>query len=264
MSVERGRRASLPTRPTPSAKGRATGSRWRRRSAIRSCSTSCGISCGTTCPRARRSIAVASWVGCGTTLRLAGISTSLAILTPGAAATATAAFDGDVDIGIGLVFAARQWPEYTTAAVNWPIKMECEVNSAYDGKWNYPAPGDTFDKNCAGYPGQACSYTPGFNGRVNMSYYPPGYFRVFGDFLATSLDPASSSATDRSRHHDFWYKTAQTVWEMVERCYDQPSVNPALFTDWGHYDTPCDANADNYNWSRALWRVSIDAAWFGG
>jgi hypothetical protein len=172
------------------------------------------------------------------------------------------AFDGDVDIGIGLVFAARQWPEYTAAAVSWLLRMECEVNPAYDGQWNYPAPGDTFDKNCAGYPGQACTYTPGFNGRVNMSYDPPGYFRVFGDFLAKSLD-ASHSAADRSSHHDFWYRTAQTVWEMVERCYDQSAVNPALFTDWGHYDTPCDANADNYNWSRALWRVAVDAAWFG-
>jgi len=172
------------------------------------------------------------------------------------------AFDGDVDIGIGLVFAARQWPEYTAAAGDWLTKMECEVNTAYDGTWNYPAPGDTFDKNCAGYPGQACSYTPGFKGRVNMSYYPPGYFRAFGDFLAASLD-ASHSAADRTTHRDFWYRTAQTVWEMAERCYDQSAVNPALFTDWGHYDTPCDANADNYNWSRALWRVAVDAAWFG-
>jgi hypothetical protein len=174
------------------------------------------------------------------------------------------AFDGDVDIAIGLVFAARQWPEYTAAATDWLVKMECEVNAAYDGVWSYPAPGDTFDKNCAGYPGQPCSYTPGQLGRVNMSYYPPGYFRVFGDFLAAYLDPGSHGADDRIRHRDFWYKTAATVWEMVERCYDQPSVSPALFTDWGHYDTPCDANADNYNWSRALWRLAVDAAWFGG
>src|SRR6185312_10438828 len=173
------------------------------------------------------------------------------------------AFDGDVDIGMGLVFAARQWPEYTAAAVGWLLKMECEVNTAYDGQWSYPAPGDTFDKNCAGYPGQACSYTPGFNGRVNMSYDPPGYFRVFGYFLAASLDPAGYTAAERTRHHDFWYKTAQTVWEMSERCHDQTSVNPALVTDWGHYQTPCDANADNYNWSRALWRLGVDAAWFG-
>jgi hypothetical protein len=173
------------------------------------------------------------------------------------------AFDGDVDIAIGLVFAARQWPEYTPAATSWLMKMECEVNTAYDGTWNYPTPGDTFDKNCSGYPGQPCSYTPGVNGRVNMSYYPPGYFRVFGDFLAAYLDPSSFTTADRIKHRDFWYKTAQTVWEMVERSYDAPSVNPALVTDWGHYDTPSDANADNYNWSRALWRVGVDAAWFG-
>lgn len=175
------------------------------------------------------------------------------------------AFDGDVDIGIGLVFAARQWPEYIAAATGWLLKMECEVNTTYDGRWSYPTPGDTFDKNCGGYPGQPCSYTPGFNGRVNMSYYPPGYFRVFGDFLTAYLAPSAYSAVERTRHQDFWYRTAETVWEMVERCYAGGSgpVSPALFTDWGHYDSPCAANADNYNWSRALWRVSVDAAWFG-
>jgi hypothetical protein len=173
------------------------------------------------------------------------------------------AFDGDVDIAIGLVFAARQWPEYTPAATSWLLKMECEVNPTYDGTWNYPTPGDTFDKNCGGYPGQPCSYTPGFNGRVNMSYYPPGYFRVFGDFLAAFLDAKTTSAADRNSHRAFWYRTAQTVWEMAERCYDNTAVNPALFTDWGHYASPCDANADNYNWARALWRVAVDVAWFG-
>jgi endo-1,4-beta-D-glucanase Y len=182
--------------------------------------------------------------------------------TEGCGGNGDSAFDGDVDIGIGLVFAARQWPEYAAAAADWLLKMECEVNSAYDGKWSYPTPGDTFDKNCAGYPGQACSYTAGFNGRVNMSYYPPGYFRAFGDFLAAYLDGTYNDA-DRARHRAFWYKTAETTWEMVERCYDSATAHPALLTDWGHYDTPCDANADNYNWSRALWRVAIDAAWFG-
>ena len=103
------------------------------------------------------------------------------------------AFDGDVDIGIGLVFAAMQWPEFVPAATNWISKMECEVNSVYDGKFNYPTPGDTWDKNCQNYPGQPCGYQAGNVGQVNMSYYPPGYFRVFGDFLASHLDPSTST-----------------------------------------------------------------------
>jgi hypothetical protein len=173
------------------------------------------------------------------------------------------AFDGDVDIGIGLVFAALQWPEYTDAAIGWLLKMECEVNGAYDGQYNYPAPGDTWDKNCQNYPNQPCSYTAGASGTVNLSYDPPGYFRVFGDFLASYLDPAAYATADREGHRRFWYKTAQTVYRMLESCYDQTGVNPGLVDDFGHYTTPCDQHTDNYNWSRSLWRVGVDAAWFG-
>jgi len=171
------------------------------------------------------------------------------------------AFDGDVDIGIGLVYAARQWPEYTDAALNWLLKMECEINTS-NGQWNYPTPGDTWDKSCDKYPNEPCHYQAGQNGSVNLSYYPPGYFRVFGDFLAASLGPTYSDS-QKQAHRQLWYKTAQTTYELVERCYDASGVQAGLVTDWGHYATPCDANTDNYNWSRALWRIGVDAAWFG-
>jgi endo-1,4-beta-D-glucanase Y len=173
------------------------------------------------------------------------------------------AFDGDVDIGIGLVFAAMQWPEFVPDATNWILKMECEVNSVYDGQFNYPTPGDTWDKNCQNYPGQPCGYQAGNDGQVNMSYYPPGYFRVFGDFLASHLDPSTSTPVQIQGHQTFWYKTAQTVYEMLERCYDQTGVDPGLVQDWGRYDTPCSISGGDYDWSRSLWRVGIDAAWFG-
>ncbi len=173
------------------------------------------------------------------------------------------AFDGDVDIAIGLVYAAWQWPEYTQDAVDWLLKMECEVNTAYDGLWYYPTPGDTFEpKNCMDYPNAPCAYSPGVSGRVNMSYYPPGYFRVFGEFLAAHLPASEYTVAERLNHLDFWYHTAETTWEMVERCYDD-AIHPALLNDWGSYDAPCSAESDNYNWSRGLWRLAIDAAWYG-
>jgi hypothetical protein len=174
------------------------------------------------------------------------------------------AFDGDVDIAIGLVYAAWQWPEYTQDAVDWLLKMECEVNTRYDGEWYYPSPGDTWNKNCPNYPEEPCDYTEGIEGDVNMSYYPPGYFRVFGEFLMANLNPAQYSTSERRNHRDFWYRTAETVWELTERCYDQEGVHPALFEDFGYYDTPCSRPTDNYNWSRGLWRLAIDGAWYGG
>ncbi len=90
------------------------------------------------------------------------------------------AFDGDVDIGIGLVYAAMQWPEYRNAAITWLLKMECEIDTVYDGKWFYPSNGDTWDKDCRNYPNGPCSYAPGNQISIHMDYYPPGYFRVFG------------------------------------------------------------------------------------
>ncbi|MBN2718241.1 MAG: hypothetical protein JXX14_20520 [Deltaproteobacteria bacterium] len=173
------------------------------------------------------------------------------------------AFDGDVDIAIGLIYAAWQWPEYTEEAVDWILKMECEINKRYDGEWYYPTPGDTWNKNCGNYPEEPCDYTEGIEGDVNMSYYPPGYFRVFGEFLMGNLNPAQYTAAERRNHRDFWYRTAETVWEMTERCYDQEGVHPALLEDFGFYETPCSRATDNYNWSRGLWRLAIDAAWYG-
>jgi hypothetical protein len=175
---------------------------------------------------------------------------------------ADSAFDGDIDIAIGLVYAAWQWPEFTEEALDWILKMECEVNTAYDGVWYYPTPGDTFDKNCGGYPGEPCSYTPGTDGQVNMSYYGPGFFRAFGDLLMNKLDPVEYPAAERKNHRDFWYRTAETVWEMTERCYDD-AIHPALYQDFGSYENPCSRGTDNYNWSRALFRMAVDVAWYG-
>lgn len=173
------------------------------------------------------------------------------------------AFDGDVDIAIGLIYAAWQWPEYTQDAVEWLLRMECEVNTRYDRVWYYPSPGDTWNKNCGNYPNEPCTYTEDQDGDVNMSYYPPGYFRVFGEFLMSNLNPATFTVAERRNHLDFWYRTAETVWEMTERCYDDTAVHPALLQDFGTYSAPCGRATDNYNWSRGLWRLAIDAAWHG-
>ena len=176
------------------------------------------------------------------------------------------AFDGDVDIAIGLVFAALQWPDkYTDFAIGWLLKMECEIDINYDG-WNYPTSGDTGPKNCQNYPNKPCDY--GVNDgsvMVHMDYYPPGYFRVFGDFLAAKLPSAKYTDFDRTYHHDFWYKTAQTVYVMLERCYNQAGVQHGFVGFSGSLAAPCSnpSSGGVYEWERFLWRVSIDAAWFG-
>lgn len=178
------------------------------------------------------------------------------------------AFDGDVDIGIGLVYAAMQWPEYRQAAVSWILKMECEMNALYESPWIFGSKGDTADKNCQYYEtgnpnSKPCTYTPGSNGAVYVDYYPPGYFRVFGDFLKRYLSSAYYSDDEKAAHRAFWYKGAESVYEQYERCYDQPGVNAALVNDMGTWAAPCSAADSNYDWARYMWRVGIDAAWNG-
>jgi hypothetical protein len=89
---------------------------------------------------------------------------------------------------------------------------------------------------------------------------------VFGDFLAAKLG-ASATVSNGQTHHDFWYRTAETVYELIERCYDETGVHPALVGNGGDVLHPCrelgGAGAGVYGWGRALWRLGVDAAWFG-
>jgi hypothetical protein len=174
------------------------------------------------------------------------------------------AFDGDVDIAIGLVYAALQWPnDFQQAAVDWLTKMECEVDAAYDGEYNYPSIGDTDGKSCQNYPSQACTYQPKSDIKIRLDYYPPGYFRVFGDFLAAKLG-GDAKASNGQSHRDFWYRTAQTVYKMVEDCYESAVVSPGLIGAAGSIAKPCAAPTEGtYEEHRGLWRLGIDAAWFG-
>jgi len=174
------------------------------------------------------------------------------------------AFDGDVDIAIGLVYAALQWPdEFEQAAIDWLVKMECEMNAEYDGEWVYGSVGDTDGKDCSGYPSSPCKYTRGGDIKVRIDYYPPGYFRVFGDFLELKLG-ADAQARNGKSHREFWYKAAATVYKQIEQCYDADAVNPGLVGSVGSIANPCaSATEGTYEELRALWRVGIDAAWFG-
>jgi hypothetical protein len=183
-------------------------------------------------------------------------------LTADASGTDDSAFDGDVDIAIGLVFAALQWPDdYTDIAVEWLKGMECEVNAKYGDGYIYPTAGDSWDK--AYCDANKCDYATGTDNTVFLDYYPPGYFRVFGDFLAAKLG-ADAKASNGMSYHDFWYKTAETVWELVERCYDVKGVHPGLAGNQAHTKDACSSGGgEPYEWGRALWRLGIDAAWFG-
>ena len=175
------------------------------------------------------------------------------------AGTDDSAFDGDVDIAIGLVYAALQWPdEYTDIAIAWLKGMECEINPSYDDGLNYPTAGDSQNKNYCD--ANTCEYTPGTSNHVFIDYYPPGYFRVFGDFMAAKLGREPKAYNGQS-HRDFWYRTAKTVYELIERCYDS-GAHPGMVGDLGTITNgPCASpgGGTGYEELRELWRVGIDA-----
>jgi hypothetical protein len=172
-------------------------------------------------------------------------------------------FDADADIAIGLVYAAMQWPDlYSQVAVDWIKGLECEINAKVGDGYNYPTNGDSWNKTSCSAVGK-CDFDQGTKSAVFLDYLPPGYFRVFGDFMETKLGKAAK-ATNGQSYRDFWYKTAETVWELVERCYDAKGVHKALAGNLGTIEQPCLAGGgEPYEWERALWRLAIDAAWFG-
>ena len=139
------------------------------------------------------------------------------------AANDDSAFDGDVDIAIGLVYAALQWPEYTDAAIDWLVRMECEINTKYGDGCNYPTNGETWDKNCQR--GQHATTPRAPQLRDPTDYYPPGYFRVFGDFLAEETGrrrdkaatgrPITTSGTRPPRRSTKWSSAATTRPECI-------------------------------------------------
>ncbi len=176
--------------------------------------------------------------------------------------TEDSAFDGDVDIAIGLVYAAMQWPDdFTDIAIEWLKGMECQINTKYGDGFNYPTNGDSWDKALCSE--DKCEYADKTVNRVFIDYFPPGYFRVFGDFMAAKLGEDAKAGNGQT-YRDFWYKTAETVWELVERTYDISDIHPGLLGDQGDILTPgTNSGGGTYEWGRALWRLGIDAAWFG-
>ena len=119
------------------------------------------------------------------------------------------AFDGEVDIGIGLVFAARQWPQYSAAAVDWLVKMECEVNTAYDGKGGIPGAGRHLRQELCRLSRASLLVHSRVQRPGEHVLLPTRLLPRFGDFLASLSRSGLHQRGPRTRHHDFWYKTAR-------------------------------------------------------
>jgi endo-1,4-beta-D-glucanase Y len=151
------------------------------------------------------------------------------ILDPGSAT------DGDIDVAYALIVAHYQWGEnYLDEARSiLSILKEHYFISCGDGYYTMK-PGGQF----------------GGCGLTDISYYSPGYFRVFGEVTGDS----------------FWETVAEDAYVLLENAANDST---GLVPDWQTYDgiPQGGPNGGNnyyrYDACRTPWRFSLDYLWNG-
>jgi len=148
---------------------------------------------------------------------------------------ANAASDGDLDAAMGLVIADRVWGGYTSDARGLIGKIkQFETDSCTNGLVVL-RPGDNWggcsDKN-----------NPG---KVNPSYFSPGYYRVFA-----TVDTSNAS---------FWNQLATDSYTLLAQY--QATMN-GLVPEWGFNDGRVESSTYDYNACRTPWRIAMDYLWF--
>ncbi|MEM6282506.1 MAG: glycosyl hydrolase family 8 [Chloroflexota bacterium] len=174
-----------------------------------------------------------------------------------------AATDGDLDMAIGLVTACEKVRYGTWVAskhgLDYCALATDLITALYDHTVDHPGEGPAagLDDNF-GYeliPGDQWNMREEFpNGIVNLSYFSPGYFRVFAEF------------TDDER----WYNVIERNYALANVAQALPGNCSDLIPNWTTYDGRpqfVDWQPEQYEqWSydafRFAWRVAVDKYWF--
>ncbi len=148
---------------------------------------------------------------------------------------ANAATDADLDAAMALVQADAVWGGYATAAKTLIGKIkQSETDSCTNGL-DVLRPGDKFG---------GCS-DPNNLGKVNPSYFAPGYYRVFA-----LVDTANAA---------FWIKLAADSYTLLAQ---YQATMGGLVPEWGFYNGTTDGSPYGYNACRTPWRIAVDFLWF--
>src|SRR5882724_11706764 len=147
---------------------------------------------------------------------------------------ANAATDGDLDAAMALVQANARWGGYAAQAADLIGKIKQYETDSCNGL-NVLRPGDRFG-------GCSDQSNPG---KVNPSYFAPGYYRVFA-----TVDTANAA---------FWIKLAADSYTMLAQ---YQATMGGLVSEWGFVDGRTDGSAYGYNACRTPWRVAVDYFWF--
>jgi endo-1,4-beta-D-glucanase Y len=147
---------------------------------------------------------------------------------------ANSATDGDLDAAMALVQADAAWGGYTAAAKTLIGKIKTSETDSCNGL-NVLRPGDKFG---------GCS-DPNNMGKVNPSYFAPGYYRVFA-----LVDTANAA---------FWTKLAADSYTLLAQ---YQATMGGLVPEWGFVNGTTDGSPYGYNACRTPWRVAVDFLWF--
>jgi len=159
---------------------------------------------------------------------------SMSGCTPPGNNNANAATDGDLDAALALVQANARWGGYATAAATLIGNIRQYETDSCSGL-NVLRPGDMFG---------GCS-DPNNKGKVNPSYFAPGYYRVFA-----TVDTANSA---------LWLKLAADSYTLLAQYQTRMS---GLVPEWGFVDGTTDGSPYGYNACRTPWRIAVDYFWF--
>ena len=174
------------------------------------------------------------------------------------------ATDAEVDMGIALVNACVKvregaWPA-SSNGIDYCAEATSIINAIYDYEVDHPGssppaglPNNQGDELI---PGDMWNLSENYpNGIINLSYFPPGYFTVFGKF--TNNQAAWEAVIDRN-------------YEMTDIIQAKPDNCSGLVPNWNDYNGDAQLvswQPNNYSWwsydaARFGWRIAVDQAWY--
>ncbi|MEJ2044653.1 MAG: glycosyl hydrolase family 8 [Reinekea sp.] len=162
-----------------------------------------------------------------------------------------AATDAEVDMAIALINACVKannsvWPT-STHNINYCADANTLIENIYqhevDKSGNELLPGDLWTTET--YP----------DGIVNLSYFSPGYFRVFGAF---------------TEQENKWQQVIDRNYEIANLAQNKPGNCSNLISNWNTYNgdpqvVSWQSGTSRYwGWdaARFAWRVAVDAHWY--
>jgi endo-1,4-beta-D-glucanase Y len=175
------------------------------------------------------------------------------------------ATDAEVDMALGLVNACVKvqqgsWPA-SPRGINYCNAATSLINAIYTYEVDHPG-----SSPIAGLPNnQGNELIPGDfwnlaedypEGIINLSYFPPGYFEVFGKF---------------TNNQAAWNAVINRNYDIVNLVQAKPDNCSGLVPNWNQYDGDAQLvswQTNNYSWwsydaARFAWRIAVDQAWYG-